>query len=216
MIMNISDRLNLLIKEKGTSIRALEQTIGCSNGVLSRCINKNTDISSVWVSKIIETYKDVNPRWLLTGEGEMTTPAQPEKIILPSQSVDTRPRIPFEAAAGALSLATQSITESQCERFPLIPGFAKYDFTIIVRGDSMEPEFRSGDELACQMLRERGYIQWGRPYIIDSVDGVVLKRIHDAGDEILCTSDNPRYGDFKIPKNEINHLALIVGMIRKF
>lgn len=80
----------------------------------------------------------------------------------------------------------------------------------------MEPEFRSGDELACQMLRERAYIQWGRPYVIDSLDGVVLKRIHDAGDEILCTSDNPQYGDFKIPKNEINHLAIIVGMIRNF
>lgn len=44
--------------------------IGCSNGVISRCINKGTDISSLWVSKIIETFDDINPTWLLTGKGD--------------------------------------------------------------------------------------------------------------------------------------------------
>lgn len=48
---NISDRIAILIKEKGISTRALEQAIGCSNGVISRCISKGTDISSLWVSK---------------------------------------------------------------------------------------------------------------------------------------------------------------------
>ena len=68
---NISDRIALLLKEKGLSTRAIEQQIGCSNGVIARCISKGTDISSQWVSKIIETNKDINPLWLLTGEGSM-------------------------------------------------------------------------------------------------------------------------------------------------
>lgn len=80
--MNISDRIAILIKEKGISIRALEQAIGCSNGVISRCINKGTDISSLWVSKIIETYSDIDSTWLLTGKGDMLktkrTPSNPD------------------------------------------------------------------------------------------------------------------------------------------
>ena len=68
---NISDRIAILIKEKGISTRALEQAIGCSNGVISRCISKGTDISSLWVSKIIEIHNDINPTWLLTGKGDI-------------------------------------------------------------------------------------------------------------------------------------------------
>ena len=68
---NISDRIAQIIKGQGLSTRAFEQQIGCSNGVISKCINKGTDISSQWVTKIIETFVEINPRWLLTGEGSM-------------------------------------------------------------------------------------------------------------------------------------------------
>ena len=68
---NISDRIGQIIKDRGISTRAFEQQIGCSNGVISKCINKGTDISSQWVTKIIETFVEINPRWLLTGEGSM-------------------------------------------------------------------------------------------------------------------------------------------------
>ena len=68
---NISNRIGQIIKDRGISTRAFEQQIGCSNGVISKCINKGTDISSQWVTKIIETFVEINPRWLLTGEGSM-------------------------------------------------------------------------------------------------------------------------------------------------
>ena len=68
---NISNRIGQIIKDRGISTRAFEQQIGCSNGVISKCINKGTDISSQWVTKIIETFVEINPRWLLTGEGPM-------------------------------------------------------------------------------------------------------------------------------------------------
>ena len=42
----------------------------------------------------------------------------------------TRPRIPFTAAAGALSIATDSAGDADCERLPVIATFPAYDFTI--------------------------------------------------------------------------------------
>jgi len=58
-----------------------EQSIGCSNGVIGRCILKGTDISSVWLSKIIEVYPQYNARWLLTGKGNMILSSQNKEPI---------------------------------------------------------------------------------------------------------------------------------------
>jgi len=69
--MKISDRILSIVNNEGISIRYLEQSIGCSNGVLSRSIQKWTDISSIWLSKIIELYPAYNSAWLLTGSPPM-------------------------------------------------------------------------------------------------------------------------------------------------
>jgi hypothetical protein len=67
----ITDRIKDIITNERISVRQMEIAIGCSNGVLSKAIKQGTDISAVWVSKIIEKYKIYNPGWLLTGIGEM-------------------------------------------------------------------------------------------------------------------------------------------------
>ena len=130
--------------------------------------------------------------------------------------IETRPRIPFDAAAGSLSLAIDSVPASECEQIPIIPTFPRYDFSIIARGDSMTPEFQSGDELACAFVKESAFIQWGRAHVLDTAQGVVLKRIFDKQTHILCRSINNEYPDFEIPKTEIFHIAIVVGLIRHF
>lgn len=92
------------------------------------------------------------------------------------ERIETRPRIPLEAAAGSLSIITQSVSEYDCESFPVISRFPKYDFTIMVKGDSMEPEFCSGDEIACRFIERPSFIQWGRPHVLDTNQGVILKK----------------------------------------
>ncbi len=32
----------------------------------------------------------------------------------------------------------------------------------------MEPEFHSGDEIACRFIVEPSFIQWGRPHVLDT------------------------------------------------
>ena len=105
-------------------------------------------------------------------------------------------------------------TAEDCEQLPIIPFFPKYDFTIIVRGESMEPEYKSGDELACLIIGESSFIQWGRTYVLDTAQGIVVKRVFDGSGDLLCKSNNPDYPDFKIPKEEVFHMALVVGSIR--
>jgi phage repressor protein C with HTH and peptisase S24 domain len=50
--------------------------------------------------------------------------------------------------------------------------------------------------------------------VLDTTQGLVIKRIYDAGDSIRCNSFNPDYPDFEIPKNEIYFISLVVGLLR--
>lgn len=80
--MKISDRIALFAKYKNMSIRSLEQTIGASNGLISKAISKTTDISSQWVTKILIAYPEINSTWLLTGEGEMINNIEVQRKLL--------------------------------------------------------------------------------------------------------------------------------------
>lgn len=75
----ISDRIYKLIKNEEITIRAFEQKIGSSNGLISKFIkngqssdeDKFTDIQGKWLSIIIDTFPRYDASWLLTGKGEM-------------------------------------------------------------------------------------------------------------------------------------------------
>lgn len=65
------ERIKEFLQNKGLSIRKFEQSIGASNGAIGRAMSKKSDINSAWLSKIIETYPEINPEWLLSGVGNM-------------------------------------------------------------------------------------------------------------------------------------------------
>lgn len=215
-----SERLSLFMKTKGLNDNQLTVKANLSNGLIGKVINGKSALSAVNIAKILQAFPDLSSDWLLIGRGNMLIESGPtprestrhEKF----DEIETRPRIPFDAAAGSLSIVTESVTESECERFPVIPRFPRYDFTIMVKGNSMEPEFQSGDEIACRLIDQSSFIQWGRPHVLDTTQGVVLKRIYNNNDTILCHSDNNLYQDFEIPKVDILHIAIVVGSVRLY
>lgn len=202
------ERLEALINyyNKGNKAQFAKR-LGLSAQGLSSWLARNTyDIDLIY-SKC----EGVSPAWLLSGSGPMILNDDSQEPV-----IETRPRIPLEAAAGSLSIIAQSVYASDCELLPVISRFPKYDFTIMIKGDSMEPEFHSGDEVACRLIDQPSFIQWGRTYILDTHQGIVIKRIYNRADTILCKSENPDYEDFEVPKDEILHIALVVGSIRLY
>lgn len=67
----MNERLKYYIEYLGISTRNFEQKISVSNGLIARFLAKNTTIQSNILSKICDTYPDLNPDWLITGKGEM-------------------------------------------------------------------------------------------------------------------------------------------------
>ena len=179
---NIRQRLIDIAKYKGVSVRAFEELCGLNRGNISN-LAINGNIGSDKLSKIIDAIPEIDSEWLLTGRGKMLAEGiqrgWPISQLDNNTEIEMRPRIPLDAAAGSLSIMAESVSDAECERYPVIPRFPRYDFTIMVKGDSMEPEFQSGDEIACRLIDQPSFIQWGRPHVLDTTQGVVLKRIYN-------------------------------------
>lgn len=172
---------------------------------------KTKRISFEMAKRIVSVYPNVSLDFLYSGQ---------EPVFIKSSEdykYETRPRIPMSASAGVLSVAIGGVTIDSCEQIPVVKSFSKYDYTILVKGDSMEPEFHSGDEVACLSISNGDFIQWGKYYVLDTKQGILIKRIFDDEDYIVCRSEeSDLFPDFRIHKAEIFNLGLVVGMLRRF
>lgn len=144
---------------------------------------------------------------------------RPAVTIYPAKHVDDWhqgiPLIPFSAMAGALRGEIQ-VCEYECEHY-IVPEFKTANFLITINGDSMLPTYKSGDIVACQREAMTSvFFQWNRPYVLDTAQGAILKRIRPGSDKehILIVSDNPAYIPFELPLSEIYSVALVIGFIR--
>lgn len=232
---NISKTINSLLKAKGLSTRAFEQQIGCSNGVIAKCVSKGSDISSQWVSKIVETFPEVDPFWLLTGRGEMLKQTtDPIKALVPATDKEissthyragrldkyTPGVIPLVSAqaVGGFAGSDFAINDSDVLAYYIIPSFQNkgIDFMIRITGDSMAPRLWGGDIVACSIIHNPSFIQWNKTYLLSTRnEGLIVKRLRksDSPDYLLAISNNPEYDPFDLPKDEILGLARVVGVI---
>jgi phage repressor protein C with HTH and peptisase S24 domain len=115
----------------------------------------------------------------------------------------TVPVIPMEAMAGTLGEFTTSIAEYDCER--IISPIKGVDYAIKIHGDSMSPEYPSGSLALIKKVDERAFIEWGKVYVLDTVNGAVIKSVRktDRENEVECVSLNPNYQPFRIDREYI-------------
>lgn len=192
-----------------TDYRVYTDVEGITKNMMVKLRNGDTfEVSTKILQPFCEKFTNVNANYILTGRGEMFLD---EGSTAPIKML---PRIPYDAAAGCLTDAVDGVTAYQCEQLPVVQAFPKYDFTIRITGDSMMPNFHPGDEVACLRVNEARDLQWGRVYVLDTEQGIVIKRIYDNGDSIRCASYNPEYPDFNIPKEDIRSYNLVVGALR--
>ena len=67
----VINRLDMYIRTNGLNDHKVTVQCGLSIGALGNARKNGKGISSRNIEKILSTYKDLNARWLLTGEGEM-------------------------------------------------------------------------------------------------------------------------------------------------
>jgi phage repressor protein C with HTH and peptisase S24 domain len=125
------------------------------------------------------------------------------------------PLIPITAMAG-FAAGDSQVIEYECERY-IIPMFRGADFLISVKGSSMVPKYNSGDVVACKQLPlDDLFFQWNKVYVLDTIQGALVKRIKRGIDEqhVLIVSDNTQYEPFQLHRSQIRAVALVIGVIR--
>ena len=162
------------------------------------------------------------PGRLYFGEGRMLV-ADAEKSLLAKEDAPayekTLPLIPYDAFAGLPAVDNIGIAFKDCEQYYIHDFISRgADFLIRVSGDSMVPQYLNGDLLACTLIKDVLFFQWGKIYVIDTSQGVLVKRIMriEGDDEhVLLVSENKdKYEPFKFPTSDIRSLAIVVGLIR--
>jgi SOS-response transcriptional repressor LexA len=90
-------------------------------------------------------------------------------------------------------------------------------FVVKVTGDSMEPLCSIGDYLICEYHR---HVQSGRNVVImanfadlPDIGECAVKRIKESEDSWIFMSDNKKYDDIKVPKDDINPEYPIYGTV---
>ena len=69
--MKIIDRITDFIKHKNMSMRAFDMSIKVGNGYTSKQSKSGASVGSDVLERIIDTYPELNPLWLITGSGNM-------------------------------------------------------------------------------------------------------------------------------------------------
>ena len=92
--MKIIDRVFQYIDYKGIKPIPFEKKIGLSNGYLGKQQKRNADLGESIILKIVENCPEINPYWLLTGNGEMLKTKSEENLVKKNdQENDQKPKV---------------------------------------------------------------------------------------------------------------------------
>lgn len=205
LLKRLNEAYNLLLDNGLLHTRAsFANAIGLSAAHMSSAFKGDAKrLTQGLMRRIADAFPDVISReYMEHGVGE----------VAKKQGV---PHIPYEVSAGGVGISLGAVSLNDCEMFAPIPNLGRYDFTIDVHGDSMEPELRSGDILACRWA-DVNSIDSTKYYVLDTDGGAVVKSLEDKGATIVCTSLNKKYEQFSVTKHDALRIALVVGVMRKY
>lgn len=226
----VSERVGEYIAKKGVSYYAFENSIGASRGSISKAVKEGKSIGSQVLENILSVYTDLNPIWLLTGQGAVFVG---DEVILQDKQVAAYrlktdsfvenqqiPLYDIEAVAGLVPLFQDRNSQQPIDHIS-IPHLPKCDGAVYVTGDSMYPLLKSGDIVLYKEVNDiRNEIFWGEMYLL-SIDMsgeeyITVKYIQksESDGSVKLVSQNKHHQDKDVEMSKIKALALVKASIR--
>lgn len=211
----VKQRLISFIKLKGLSVKRFETLIGASNGFVN---NISKSIGAAKLHNISNKFPDLNPAWLLTGDGEMLR--QDNVVMLPAAISGGIPFYDRAIECGTPADFNACIEADKADGRIMLPNI-QGDFALVAHGDSMvdaehpDRSIPSGAIVVLRKIDEAAFIRWGEVYALATRDGFVIKRIMPLdGDNIECHSLNSvDFPPFRVSKSDIFGFARVVAVI---
>ena len=208
--MRIIDRLDLFMEKMHLNDNRISVQAGLSNGVIGKSRMEGRDLSQRAIEKILLVYTNLNPEWLLTGEGDMLL-SQKKKIPLYD---DAQTIGGYNDTVANVEAAVPSEWIDAGDWFP--------DATAAIHhyGDSMV-EYPAGCILAVRRVNDPRLIINGAIYVIETDEYRITKQITDDGEYLTAYSTNTDthpdgrliHAPFRIPKESIRHMDLVLGCV---
>ena len=150
------------------------------------------------------------------GEHETSTSKSTSRAFFSSfhlHRLHFTPLVPLAAMAGSLSDYEGSAEMRDCEL--IMSPVKDVTLAVPVSGDSMSPEFPNGSVVLVKRIDERAFIEWGRTYVLDTVNGVVIKNLipSEKGEEwVRCMSINeaPQFAPFDVSLQDVRAVYRVV------
>ncbi|MGF7229840.1 S24 family peptidase [Arachidicoccus sp.] len=207
----IKQRILQYITENGISKYQFYKDTGITRGIL----DQDNGITESNIERFLACFKSVNPSWLILGSGDMLLDNRKprETIIDPQPSITTLPLIPPESLEEYFD-GDFTTKDAPYQRY-VVPVFIDAEFLLNVRDVSMYPKFNIGDIVACKRIKPPTFIQWNKIYMLNTVQGVLIKRVTEGADDnhFKIVSDNKTYKAFQIHRSEIKAMAIVRGVI---
>lgn len=234
--MILAKRIEALVQYSGLSIPKFADYVGFKTPQTVReLIKGNTKTLSDSVRfKIASAYPQINPDWLLSGEGEMLKPKS-ESMEVHEEHADQIaieelregrfrmiPLVNIDSVGGIHS--ENSIDPSEQYVIKMMP-FTEArdgDVAILQSGNSMYPTIPSG---AALLIREvvdwREYFGYGNIYVLWLRDGRrITKEVRrydaDPKNYVWCVSYNPDVADEELPRSMIRGVWKVIKYIADF
>ena len=224
--MDITERLQTIVNELFEGRKAsFAKCIGIAPTSVSNYLSKEraSKPSSDLLEKIINSVDYINPRWLLTGEGEMlSTITESDKTLIISSS-DIKDDIyigtPVYDIDGTCGLKERDIsfTEDCIIGSVNLPEISRDAKIIRANGDSMEPVIRDGSRVVLREIYSWEDIFYGQIYLVLTEQYRMIKYIRryekDEDNYVILRSENKEYDDIKLHKSKIIKLFIVENIL---
>lgn len=230
------ERLSQFIQYQRVSVRAFEQSINASDGMIRRAIANKTDIQSKWLSIIAENYPNLSIDWLITGKGNMikgklSESAECDKNIdsISKTKVSDIPTANYEYKGAPYYNVDfiggfDMVFNDQTRHPDYYINFAPYNKPGVIwcniTGHSMEPELNNGDFIAMKEMTDPiEYLPYGEIYGIVTDNYRTVKRIRMSDRKgfvrLIPTNKSPEYAEQEIPISMIRKVFAVLGSMHR-
>lgn len=221
----INQRIKSVIDYLSISDREFANRIGIPQTTISNIFNRDSDVKFSVIEAIINQFGFISLNWLLTGKGDMLKKDNEELVKLSiEESVTKSIGVPYyENIEGTCGIVSQFNDYKEMPTFYInYQHFNDCNAYIPVVGDSMYPQYCSGEIIAVKRIFNMEIIQWGEAYFVvtnensNNLKTVKLVHPHEDPDKIILRASNPNFkGDTIINKADIISMFIIKGKIKR-
>lgn len=214
------NRVKEIIEKYSLNVSSFEKEVKLSNNSIQTALKRESNLKDETLNSILKRFPEISAEWLLTGNGEMIKSGVSSDKLIVSNSEGVPYYENVEIAGGVMPMYSDyRETPTFYINYEHFNDCTAY---LPVVGDSMYPNYCSGEIVAVKEILNKDVIQWGETYFIatngNANDLKTIKQVHHHDDEskIILRASNPNFkGDIIINKEDILHMFIVKGKIKR-